>query len=139
MSERHARIAPLALLLLAAAATASCATSSSTARVSGEKQPLVAREVVVQVKVDGRGEVVITPDPTIVRTGQKLVISTCCEELKITWKRPVPEIPKPPRCEGGECTLVGPEVREPVTVDYAIFGTCGGKRFERDPRFIFTP
>ena len=138
MKERHARIAPLALVLLAAAVTSSCATSSSTAPARGVKEPPVAREIVVQVKADAHGEVVVTPDPAIVRAGQRLVIATCCEELRISWKRPDRRVPEP-ACRGGECTLVGPEVREPITVDYNISGTCGGRRFERDPRFIFTP
>ncbi|HYN43056.1 MAG TPA: hypothetical protein VE129_14865, partial [Thermoanaerobaculia bacterium] len=91
----------------------------------------------VQVKADGRGGAVVTPDRAIVRTGQKLVIAVCCEELKITWKRPESRVPEP-ACGGGECTLVGPEVKEPVTVDYNIFGTCGGREFKVDPRLIFT-
>jgi hypothetical protein len=136
MRDRHVRIAPLALVVLASAVTASCATAETPGRVSGQKEPLVAREVVVQVKADGRGGVVVTPDRAIVRTGQRLVIAVCCEELKITWKRPEPRVPEP-ACRGGECTLVGPEVKEPITVDYNIFGTCGGKEFKVDPRLIF--
>jgi hypothetical protein len=136
MRDRHALIASLALLVLAAAAPASCATSGSTARTPGEKEPLVAREVVVQVKPDGRGGAVVIPDPAIVRTGQRLVISTCCEELRITWKKTDSRVPEP-ICKGGECTLVGPEVKEPVTVDYNIFGKCDGREFKRDPRLVF--
>jgi hypothetical protein len=138
MSVRHAFIAPIALLVLAAATSASCATSGSTARTHGEKEPLVAREVVVRATVDANGRVIVTPDRTIVRSGQKLVLFTCCEELKITWKRPDPRIPEP-ACKGGECTLVGPAVKEPVTVDYDIFGKCGGKEFRIDPRLVFIP
>jgi hypothetical protein len=138
MRDRNACIASLALVVLASAATAACATAETPARASGQKEPLVAREVVVQVKADGRGGVVVTPDRAIVRTGQKLVIAVCCEELKITWKRPEPRVPEP-ACGGGECTLVGPEVKEPVTVDYNVLGTCGGKPFKLDPRFIFIP
>ncbi len=136
MRDRHVRIAPLALVALASAVTAACATAETPARSSGQKEPLVAREVVVQVKADGRGGIVVTPDRAIVRTGQKLVIAVCCEELKITWKRPEPRVPEP-ACGGGECTLVGPEVKEPITVDYDIFGRCGGKEFKVDPRLIF--
>ncbi len=136
MMDRHVCTTPLALVFLAAAATAACATADAPARVGGQGEPPVAREVVVQVKIDGRGGVIVTPDRAIVRTGQKLVIAVCCEELKITWKRPEPRVPEP-ACRGGECTLVGPEVREPVTVDYNVFGTCGGKEFKVDPRLIF--
>ena len=136
MRDRHAFLPPLALVVIAAAASASCAASGATAGARGEKPPPVAREVVVQVKVEAHGEVVVTPDPAIVRTGQKLVISTCCEELKITWKKADSRVPEPV-CRGGECTLVGPEVKEPVTVDYDIFGKCGGREFKRDPRLVF--
>lgn len=136
MRIRNAHIAPLALAALAVAATAACATSPSTARVREEKEPLVAREVVVQTKVDARGGIVVTPDPAILRPGQKLVIAACCEELKVTWKKPVPGIPDP-RCEGGECTLVAPPVKETTEVFYTVSGKCGDKPFELDPRLIF--
>lgn len=136
MKDRHACITPLALVVLAVAATASCATADTPPRASGQKEPLVAREVVVQVKADGRGGAVVTPERTIVRADQKLIIATCCEELKITWKKPEPRVPEP-ACRGGECTLVGPSVKETVTIDYNIFGTCGGKEFKVDPRLIF--
>ena len=142
MRVRNAFIAPIALGVLAAATSVSCATSGSTsgstARTLGEKEPLVAREVVVRATVDANGGVIVTPDRAIVRRGQKLVLFACCEELKITWKRPEPRIPEPV-CKGGECTLVGPEVKEPVTVDYDIFGRCGGKEFKVDPRLVFIP
>lgn len=137
MRDRHVCTNPLALVFLAAAATAACATADAPVREGRQKEPLVAREVVVQVKADGRGGAVVIPDRAIVRTGQKLVVAVCCEDLKITWKRPEPRIPEP-ACNGGECTLVGPVVNEPVTVDYNIFGACGGKEFKVDPRFIFT-
>ena len=138
MRNRNACIPFIALVVLASAATAACATAEAPARVSGQKEPPVAREVVVQVKADGRGGGVVTPDRAVVRTGQKLVIAVCCEELKITWKRPESRIPEPV-CKGGECTLVGPVVKEPVTVDYNIFGKCGGKEFKVDPRLVFIP
>ena len=138
MRVRNAFIAPIALGVLAAATSASCATSGSIARTHGEKEPLVAREVVVRATVGANGGVIVTPDRAIVRSGQKLVLFSCCEELKITWKRPEPRIPEPV-CKGGECTLVGPEVKEPVTVDYDIFGRCGGKEFKVDPRLVFIP
>ena len=137
MRDRHPRIAPVALVLLAAVATTSCASSGSTAPVSGEKEPLVASEVVVQVKPDGLGGAVVIPDTAIVRAGQKLVIATCCEELKITWKKRESRVPEP-ICKGNECKLVGPVVKEPVTVDYFVDGKCGEKPFKRDPRLIFT-
>jgi hypothetical protein len=142
MGVRHAFIAPLVLVGLVAAATASCATSSSTsgstAGARGEKEPLVAREVVVRATVDANGGVIVTPDRAIVRSGQKLVLFACCEELRIAWKRPESRIPEPV-CKGGECTLVGPAVKEPVTVDYDVFGKCGGKEFRVDPRLVFIP
>lgn len=136
MEVRNARIAPFALAALVIAATAACATSTSTAGVREEKEPLVAREVVVQTKVDARGGVVITPDPAILRKGQKLVIAACCEELNVTWKKPVPGIPDP-RCEKGECTLIAPAVKETTEVFYTVSGKCGGMPFELDPRLIF--
>jgi hypothetical protein len=141
MRDRNARIARLsrtmALAFLAAASTAACAASSGAAAGSRtEKPPEMAREVVVRTKVDARGVVTITPDPAIVRTGQRLVIDSCCEALKVTWKKPVPGIPEP-RCEGGECSLVAPAVKERTEVFYAVSGSCGGKAFEVDPRFIF--
>lgn len=135
MKSRNARIAPLALALLAAASTVPF-TASGAAASRGEKQPGMAREVVVRAKVDARGAVTITPDPAVVRTGQKLVVDTCCEALKIWWKKPAPGIPEP-RCEGGECVLVAPAVKEPTTVEYAVSGSCNGKAFEVDPRLIF--
>lgn len=142
MRVQNAFIARLALVGLVAAATSSCATSGptsgSTTGARGEKEPLVAREVVVRTTVDANGRVVVTPDRAIVRSGQKLVLFACCEELKVTWKRPEPRIPEPD-CKGGECTLVGPEVKEPVTIDYNVLGTCGGRPFKLDPRFIFIP
>jgi len=126
-----------ALALAFAAAAAACATAPAPERVRDTKEPAAAREVVVRTKVDARGGVVVTPDPAYVRAGQKLVIDTCCEALRITWKKPVPGIPEP-RCEGGECTLVAPPVREPTEVFYDVSGTCGGKEFHLDPRLIFT-
>lgn len=140
MRNRNARIArlsrTLALAFLAAASTAACAASATAPGSRGEKPPEVAREVVVRTKVDARGVVTITPDPAIVRTGQRLVIDSCCEALKVSWKKPVAGIPEP-RCEGGECSLVAPAVKERTEVFYAVSGSCGGKAFEVDPRFIF--
>ncbi|MCL4807174.1 MAG: hypothetical protein KJ062_05180 [Thermoanaerobaculia bacterium] len=137
MRDRHVRTAPLALALLAAAATAACATPDSPARPRTESEPPVAREVLVRTKVDASGAVVITPDPAIVRAGQKLVFDSCCESLKITWKTRVAGIPEP-RCEGGECTLVAPRVNERTEVFYDVSGKCGGREFHVDPRLIFT-
>lgn len=137
MKHRYPRTAPLAFALFAAAAAAACATPGAPARPRSENEPPVAREVLVRTKVDANGGVVITPDPAIVRTGQKLVFDSCCERLKITWKKRVPGIPEP-RCEGGECTLVGPEVEQPTEVFYAVSGSCDGRVFEVDPRLIFT-
>ena len=138
MKNENARIAflAMALALLAAASTVACAGSGVIARDRGERAPEMAREVVVRTKVDSRGAVTITPDPAVVRTGQKLVIDSCCEALRVTWKREVPGIPEP-RCEGGECVLVAPEVQGPTEVFYAVSGSCNGKVFEVDPRFIF--
>ena len=140
MTDRNARIAPLtrtlALAILAAASTAACAASGAAAGSRTEKPPEMAREVVVRTKVDARGVVTITPDPAIVRTGQRLVIDSCCEALKVTWKKPVPGIPEP-RCEGGECSLVAPAVKERTEVLYTVSGSCGAKAFEVDPRLIF--
>ena len=137
MKDRHPRTAPLALALLAAAATAACATPGSPDRPRGENEAPVAREVLVRTKVDASGGIVITPDPAIVRAGQKLVFDSCCESLKITWKTPVAGIPEP-RCEGGECTLVAPRVNERTEVLYDVSGKCGGREFHVDPRLIFT-
>ncbi len=136
MRIRNARIAPLALAALAIAATAACATSPSTARVREEKEPLVAREVVVRVMVEADGSVVITPDRAIVRSGQKLVIFTCCDPLSVHWKKAESRIPEP-KCRGGECSLVGPEVNDPIEIDYFVTGKCGDKPFKLDPRLIF--
>jgi hypothetical protein len=137
MRHRHLRTAPLALALLAAATTAACVTSGSPDRPRVENEPAVAREVLVRTKVDASGGVVITPDPAIVRAGQKLVFDSCCESLKITWKTQVAGIPEP-RCAGGECTLVAPEVDAPTEVFYDVSGRCGGMEFHLDPRLIFT-
>lgn len=137
MRDRHPRTAPLALAILAAAATAACATPGSPASPRRENEPPVAREILVRTKVDATGGVVITPDPAIVRAGQKLVFDSCCESLKITWKTQVPGIPEP-RCEGGECTLVAPRVDAPTEVLYDVSGKCGGREFHIDPRLIFT-
>ena len=127
----------LALAVTVAAAIAGCATAPAPESEREAKAPRVAREVVVRTQVDARGGVVVTPDPAFVRTGQKLVFDTCCEALRITWKKPVRGIPEP-RCEGGECTLVAPPVKEPTEVFYDVSGTCGGKEFRLDPRLIFT-
>ena len=137
MRDRHPRTAPLALALLAAATTAACATPGTATAPRGEEQPPVAREVLVRTKVDANGGVVITPDPAIVRAGQKLVFDSCCESLKITWKTRVAGIPEA-RCEGGECTLVAPQVKESTEVLYDVSGKCGGREFHVDPRLIFT-
>ena len=141
MRDQNARIArlsrTLALAFLAAASTAACAASGAAAGSRAEKSPEVAREVVVRTKVDARGVVTITPDPAFVRTGQRLVIDSCCETLRITWKKPAAGIPEP-RCEGGECSLVAPAVKERTEVFYAVSGSCGGKAFEVDPRLIFS-
>jgi len=128
----------IALLALVTAAAAACVTSGTKAGSRRENAPPLAQEVVVRTKIDARGAVAITPDPAIVRAGQKLVFDSCCETLRITWKRPVPRIPEP-RCEGGECILVAPDVREPIEVAYAVSGTCSGRRFEVDPRLVFVP
>ena len=127
----------LALAVTVAAAIAGCATAPAPESEREAKAPRVAREVVVRTQVDARGGVVVTPDPAFVRTGQKLVFDTCCEALRITWKKPVRGIPEP-RCEGGECTLVAPPVKEPTEVFYDVSGKCGGKEFRLDPRLIFT-
>lgn len=127
----------LVLAFTAVAAAAACATTPAPERARETKEPMVAREVVVRTKVDARGGVVVTPDPAYVRAGQTIVFDTCCEKLRITWKKPVPGIPEP-RCEGGECTLVAPPVKEPTEVFYDVSGSCGGKEFRLDPRLIFT-
>ena len=127
----------LALAVTVAAAAAGCATAPAPESEREAKAPRVAREVVVRTQVDARGGVVVTPDPAFVRTGQKVVFDTCCEALRITWKKPVRGIPEP-RCEGGECTLVAPPVKEPTEVFYDVSGKCGGKEFRLDPRLIFT-
>lgn len=132
MRTRSTRLAPLSLAL--ALAAAACATPGRV-RPSGETAPDAAREVVVRTQVDARG-VVVTPDPAYVRTGQKLVFDTCCEALRITWKKPVPGIPEP-RCEGGECVLVAPPVKERTEVLYEVAGRCGGNDFRLDPMLIF--
>lgn len=137
MRIRIVPVAPLVLAFVAAASTAACTTSGTAVRATGEKGPEMAREVVVRARVDSRGAVTITPDPAYVRTGQKLVVDACCEALRISWKKPVQGIPEP-RCEAGVCVLVAPEVREPVEVYYTVSGSCDGKAFEVDPRFIFT-
>lgn len=137
MKNRNARLTALALALLAAVSTASCAASSSAAPARGEKSLDVAAEVVVLTKVDARGNVRVFPDPAVLKTGQRLVIGICCEELSVRWKRPVQGIPEP-RCEAGECSLVAPAVEKRTEVEYSISGSCNGRRFEVDPRFIFT-
>jgi hypothetical protein len=136
MSHRRIRITPLALALLAAVSTSSCAASGAPVPARGEKAPDVAAEVVVLTKVDARGNVRVFPDPAVLRTGQRLVIGVCCEELSVRWKKPVQGIPEP-RCEAGECVLVAPAVEKRTEVEYSVSGSCNGKRFEVDPRFIF--
>lgn len=136
MKDRNARYAPLALALLAAVATAACSTSGAPAPARGEKTADVAAEVVVRTKVDARGNVRVFPDPAVLRTGQRLVIDVCCEELNVRWKKPVQGIPEP-RCESGECSLVAPDVQKRTEVEYSVSGSCNGRRFEVDPRLIF--
>ena len=135
--RRTRSVLVLAVAVAVVGAAAACATTPAPDREREAKEPQVAREVVVRTKVDARGGVVVTPDPAFVRTGQKVVFDTCCEALRITWKKPVRGIPEP-RCEGGECTLVAPPVKEPTEVFYDVSGTCGGKEFRLDPRLIFT-
>lgn len=130
------RNAPLALALLAAVAAASCSTSGAPAPARGEKAADVAAEVVVRTRVDARGNVRVFPDPAVVRSGQRLVLDVCCEELNVRWKKPVAGIPEP-RCEAGECSLVAPAVDKRTEVEYSVSGACNGKRFEVDPRLIF--
>jgi hypothetical protein len=137
MRSRSTLVAPLALAFVAALSTASCVASGTPGPARGEKEPEVAAEVVVRTKVDARGNVHVFPDPAVVRAGQKLVIDACCEELSVRWKRPVHGIPEP-RCEAGECTLVAPAVEKRTEVEYAVSGSCNGRRFEVDPRLIFT-
>jgi len=135
MRMRNERVAALSLALLAAAAAA-CATPDARVRSREEKGPETAREVVVRTRVDARGGVVVTPDPAWVRAGQRVVFDSCCEELKVSWKKPVRGIPEP-RCEGGECVLVAPDVKERTEVLYEVAGRCGGKEFRLDPMLIF--
>ena len=127
----------LVLAFTVLTAAAACATSPAPERPREAKEPGVAREVVVRTKVEDGGRVLVTPDPVWVRAGQRLVFDTCCEALRITWKKPVKGIPEP-RCAGGECTLVAPPVNEPTEVLYDVSGKCGGKEFRLDPRIIFT-
>jgi hypothetical protein len=135
MKKGNGRITPLALALLAAAAAAACATPDGGVRPRATRETEAAREVVVRTKVDGRS-VVVTPDPAYVRVGQTVVFASCCETLRVTWKEPVRGIPEP-RCEGGECTLVAPEVKERTEVLYEVSGRCGPDEFRLDPMLIF--
>lgn len=137
MRNRNARFAPLALALVAAASTSSCSASGAAAPARGEMVADVAAEVVVRTKVDDRGNVHVFPNPAVLRTGQRLVLDICCEELNVRWKKPVAGIPEP-RCEAGECSLVAPAVEKRTEVDYAVSGSCNGRRFAVDPRLIFT-
>lgn len=139
MSRRTHHFVPLAAagLAIALAGAAAAADAPPVARTG--KPADRAKEVVVLVSVTADGMPMVTPDTAYVRSGQKLVLVTCCDELHAKFVKKVERVPDFECRKARECTLVGPAVSKPTTATYAVWGTCNGKPFGKDPILIFIP
>lgn len=137
MSRTSIRRLALAAALAATLPAVPLAAQEPPKGEKGERPPEMAAEVVVLVEVDAKGRPAVTPREAYARNGQKLVLFTCCTELKLKWPKDA-RVPAP-KCERNVCTLVVSGVEKRTEVDYEVYGTCRKRPFGKDPRLIFIP